>query len=186
MSEAIHHAAAAAAEVVAGVRPDQLDGPTPCAEFDVRALGNHMTGFLPYSANAARKGPALEGEPPDFTANDWAATYAAMADDLAAAWGEEGAMEGEVSFGAGVVLSERAAAFTLMELTVHAWDLAKATGQTYVLDPVTEQLAAGITAQAGPNGREGGFFGPEVSVSEEASAWHRALGQAGRDPDWTP
>ncbi len=110
-----------------------------------------------------------------------------MADDLAAAWGEEGAMEGEVSFGAGVLPSERAAAFTLLELTVHAWDLAKATGQTHVRDPGTEQLAAGITAQAaGPNGREGGFFGPEVPVSEEASAWHRALGQAGRGPDWTP
>ena len=186
MSDAITHAAAAAADVVAGVRPDQLDGPTPCAEFDVRTLGNHMTGFLPYSANAARKGPALEGEPPDFTANDWAATYAAMANDLAAAWSEEGSMEGEVPFGSGVMTSDQAAAVTLMELTVHAWDLAKATGQTHELDPATEAMAAGVTSVAGPAGRQGGFFGPEVPIADDASAWHKALGQAGRDPNWTP
>lgn len=186
MQEAIKHAAAAASRVVAGIGQDQLDDPTPCSEFDVRALGNHMTGFLPYSANAARKGPALEGEAPDFTAHDWAATYAAMADDLAAAWGEEGAMEGEVPFGSGVMPSAGAANITLMELTVHAWDLARATGQSYSLEPMTEGLAAAITAQAGPNGRQGGFFGPEVTVGDAASEWEKALGAVGRDPNWTP
>jgi len=184
MSEAIKNAAAAASKVVAGVRPDQLDGPTPCADFDVRALGNHMTGFLPYGANAVRRGPEMEGEAPDFTQSDWAATYEGLAHDLVAAWGEDGAMEGELEFGSGPMPAERAAAITLMELTVHAWDLAKATGQTHTLDPATEAMAAGVTAQAGPNGREGGFFGPEVAVSDDASDWERALGQAGRDPNW--
>lgn len=186
MQEAIKHAAAAASRVVAGVRHDQLDDPTPCSEFDVRALGNHMTGFLPYSANAARKGPALEGEAPDFTAHDWAGTYATMADDLAAAWGEEGAMDGEVPFGSGIMPSAGAANITLMELTVHAWDLAKATGQPYSLDPTTEKMAAAIASQAGPNGREGGFFGPEVAIDDDAGDWQKALGAVGRDPNWAP
>ena len=55
ISEAISKAADAAKAVVAGITPDQLELATPCTEWDVRALGNHLTGFLPYSANAARK-----------------------------------------------------------------------------------------------------------------------------------
>jgi hypothetical protein len=74
IQDAIKNAAAVAVEVVAGVKPGQLDDPTPCAEFDVRALGNHMTGFLPYGANAVRRGRALAGEEPDFTQGDLGAT----------------------------------------------------------------------------------------------------------------
>lgn len=88
MQDAIKNAAAAATKVVAGVSPDQLGDPTPCSDYDVRALGNHMTGFLPYSANAARKGPDMEDEAPDLTAGDWAGTYAHLADDLVASWAE--------------------------------------------------------------------------------------------------
>jgi len=185
MTDAIKSAADAAAQVISGVTPDQLDDPTPCSEFDVRALGNHMTGFLPYTANAVRKGPDMEGEAPDFTATDWAATYRHLADDLVAAWGEEGAMEGEMKFGSGTMPAENAAGITLMELTVHAWDLARATGQTYALDPETARLAAKITSEAGPGGREGGFFGEEVTAPEGASDFEKALAISGRDPNWS-
>ncbi len=185
MQDAIASAAQAASKVIAGVSQDQLDSPTPCSEFDVRTLGNHMTGFLPYAANAFRRGPAMEGEAPDFTQQDWAAAYEAMANDLVAAISEEGAFEGEVNFGAGAMPAENAAGITLMELTVHAWDLARATGQEYQLDPTTAAMSAAITAQAGPNGREGGFFGPEVPAPDNASEFEKALAVSGRDPNWT-
>lgn len=185
MSDAIKSAADAASSVVAGVSADQLDSPTPCSEFNVRELGNHMTGFLPYAANAIRKGPAMEGEAPDFTQGDWAGTYAAMATDLATAVAEPGAAEGEVEFGAGAMPAENALGIMLMELTVHAWDLAKATGQTYELDPATAAMSAAITSQAGPGGRDGGFFGPEVAAPEGASEFEKALAISGRDPNWS-
>jgi uncharacterized protein (TIGR03086 family) len=185
MHEAIENAADVAAKIVAGVKPDQLDDPTPCSEFDVRALGNHMTGFLPYAANAFRKGPAMEGEAPDFTQGDWARAYRTMAADLVAALGEEGALEGEVEFGAGSMPAQNAAGITLMELTVHAWDLARATGQEYRLDPATAQMAAAITSEAGPGGRQGGFFGPEMPAPEGASEFEKALAISGRDPNWS-
>ena len=184
IQDAIKSAADAAAGIVAGVKSEQLSDPTPCSEFDVRALGNHMTGFLPYAANAIRRGPDMEGEAPDFTQADWAANYRAMADDLVTAVGEPGAGEGEVKFGAGTMPAQNALGIMLMELTVHAWDLARATGQDYQLDPATAGMAAAITSQAGPNGREGGFFGPEVAAPEGASEFEKALAVSGRDPNW--
>ena len=185
MSDPIKNAATTAAKVVAGVGPGQLDDPTPRSEFDVRALGNHMTGFLGYGANAVRKGPDMEGEPPDFTQGDWAGTYAALVEDLAQAWAEDGAFEGEVKFGSGMMPAENAAGITLMELTVHAWDLAMATGQQYLLDPKTAQMATTIASAAGPNGRESGFFGPEVEAPDGASDFEKALAASGRDPEWS-
>ena len=183
MQNAIQSAVAAAGKVVTGVSPDQLDGPTPCSDFDMRALGNHMTGFLPYAANAFRKGPDMEGEAPGFTQDNWSASYNAMAQDLVAAIGEDGALEGEIKFGAGTMPAAMAANITLLELTVHAWDLAKATGQEYQLDSETAGMSAAITSEAGPNGREGGFFGPEVDAPEGASEFEKALAVAGRDPN---
>jgi len=144
-----------------------------------------MTGFLPYAANAIRNGPDMEGEAPDFTQGDWAATYTAMANDLVAAVGEEGSTEGEIKFGSGMMPAENALGIMLMELTVHAWDLARATGQDYQLDPATAQMSAAITSAAGPNGRDGGFFGPEVPAPEGASEFEKALAVAGRDPHWS-
>lgn len=185
IQDAIKSAADAAAKVVAGVGPDQLESPTPCSEFDVRALGNHMTGFLPYAANAIRKGPDMEGEAPDFTEGDWAGNYRAMADDLVAAVSEPGVGEGEVKFGSGSMPAENALAIMLMELTVHAWDLARATGQDYQLDPATAAMAAAITSQAATTGRDSGFFGPEQPAPEGADEFVKALAVSGRDPSWS-
>ena len=112
ISKAISKAAEAAKAVVAGITPDQLELATPCTEWDVRALGNHLTGFLPYSTNAARKGPALEGEAPDFTAHGWSETFDGLAADLAAAWSEDGVLEGETAFGPGMLPAELAAQVT--------------------------------------------------------------------------
>ena len=188
MPEAIKNAAEAAKQVVAGVKPEQFVDPTPCAEFDVQALGNHMTKFLPFGANAVRKQPepATPAEVPDIADMDWPADFATMVDDLVAAWHEAGAMEGEVKLGRSPMPAQNAAGISLMELAVHSWDLAKATGQDYQLDPMTEQMAAAVVSAAGPLGRDGGFFGPEVPAPADATEWEKALAISGRDPHWTP
>ena len=187
LSDAIKKAAAAAEQVVAGVTADQLDNPTPCSDWNVRELGNHLTGFLPYSANAARKGPEMGGadEAPDFTAGDWSGSFSHLADDLVAAWSGEGAMEGETAFGPGMMPAQSAAGITLMELTVHGWDLATATGQEIKLDPETAAMAAMVTSQAGEAARESGVFGPPVPHTPGAGPVENALADSGRNPNWT-
>lgn len=180
ITQAISKAAEAASDVVAEIAPDQLDLETPCTEWNVRELGNHLTGFLPYSANAARRGPAMEGEAPDFTADAWAETFKGLAADLVAAWSQEGVLEGETAFGPGMLPAEYAAGITLMELTVHGWDLAKATGQQMRLDAETAELAALVTAQAAEGGKDSGLFGPPVEAHRHADVFQKSLAASGR------
>ena len=99
--------------------------------------------------------------------------------DTAAAWQEDGSLEGEVAFGSGALPSEYAAAITLMEFTVHGWDLAKATGQTLDLDPQTSAMAAMVTKQAAEGAPRGSdSFGPAMDAPAEGTSYFRGAIEA--------
>ncbi len=185
MPDMISRAAGKAAALVQDIGSLDLEAPTTCSEFDQRALANHLTGFLPYSANAARKGPAMEGNAPDFAGDPaWAANFAAMAKDTAAAWSESGALDGETAFGSGMMPAENAAGITLMELTIHAWDLARSTGRSFSTDEdIAETVAAIVSGFVG--GGPSDFFAAPVAAGDDASSLERAVATSGRDPDQT-
>ncbi|GAB2642821.1 hypothetical protein ABI214_13375 [Prescottella soli] len=63
---------------------------------------------------------------------------------------------------------------TIDELVVHAWDLARATGQPFESDPASVEA-----------GREG-LYGPVIPIPADAPDLDRLLGYAGRDPRWAP
>ncbi len=73
------------------------------------------------------------------------------------------------------------------EFVVHGWDVARGAGAE--LAEVSPGLAAavleGVEAIA-PMGRDGGWFGTEVSVADDASTLDKALAASGRDPAWKP
>lgn len=182
MPELIRRAADNAADVATRVGSPDLDAPSTCTEWDTRGLMNHMTGFLPYAANAARKGPAMEGEAPDFAADPaWSANFRAMAQDLTAAWSEEGALDGMVQFGPGEMPATAAAEITLMELTLHGWDLATSTGVAFAAD---EDIAAAVLniVEGAASGGPSDFFHPPVDAPADASTLERALAMSGRQP----
>src|SRR5215472_12799880 len=92
---AFDHAVASTAEIVKAAPADQLDAPTPCAEWDVRALLNHVIGTLwlaegLFGDRAPRYAMAPGSLPPaDLARDDPAAAYAeAAAAALAAAAGD--------------------------------------------------------------------------------------------------
>ncbi|NUT49055.1 MAG: TIGR03086 family protein, partial [Saccharothrix sp.] len=74
-------AVATALEVVDKIEPEQLDAPTPCTEYDVRKLLNHLLFWSPPLDGAARKQavppPAAAEADVDLTTGDWAADLAA-------------------------------------------------------------------------------------------------------------
>ena len=177
----IGRAATRASDLVAEIGKVDFDAPSTCADFDQRALANHLTGFLPYAANAARRGPAMEGESPDFAASpEWVAEFSAMAADTAAAWAEPGAMDGSVQFGRGEMPAANAASITLMELTIHAWDLARSTGHDFSTDPDIAEAVKNIVSKA-VEGGGGEFFGPPVET-DSADTLDQANALSGRDP----
>ena len=77
----------------------------------------------------------------------------------------------------------------LDEIVVHGWDVAKATGQPFSVDPATLQAVHDLVIQfSGPGTEEqrAGGFGPEIAVPADAPLLDRVLGMVGRHADWTP
>ena len=169
-------------EVVQGVDPAQFSGPTPCAEFDVKALAEHITRVTAMSVSAARKAGFT---PTEFDAATFKGRYAADISNLTSAWSEPGALEGSTPFGSGERPAEFVAAITLSELVLHGWDLARATGQTMNTDGDVAQATHQMMIQGAEGGREAGAYGAEVTVADDASPLDKALGLSGRDPTWS-
>ncbi len=184
LANMIERAAAKAEDVVKGISPGQLDQPTPCKDWDVRKLGNHLTNFLQEAADAARKSePSATGDT-DYAGGDgWAENFSRMAGEMVDSWKREGALEGDTHLGQRPIDAGSAASVAVSELVIHAWDLATATGQTYHPDEdlahLSLQVATGGQSQ-GPNE----FYGPPVEVGEDKPIFHQALGMSGRRPDW--
>ncbi len=188
MEQLISKAAESAKSLMSGVQASQLDASTPCKDFKVRDLANHMAGLAMGAERAAKKLDRIAPPDPmpDMVGDNPGAAYAPIADANAAAWSAPGALEGNTNFGPGEMPAQMAAAITLMELAVHSWDLAAATGQSYTMDPeVAAATYETVKQLASGSDRDGGPFGPEVQVSDSASVQDQLLAFSGRDPNWS-
>ncbi|WP_158845046.1 TIGR03086 family metal-binding protein [Saccharothrix deserti] len=183
----INEAVATALEVVENVKPDQLDAPTPCTEFDVRKLVNHLLFWGPSLAAAARKQPVpppAESEADvDLTAGDWSADLAARLRATATAWSAPEAWTGMTSVGSPQEMpAELIGAMVLGETVVHIWDLARATGQAPTWDAELLEFVHADLLQTASMGREMGLYGPEVRVPADAPLIDRIVALTGRTP----
>ncbi|RVW07834.1 TIGR03086 family protein [Prescottella agglutinans] len=184
-------AAAEAARVANGIRDDQLDLPTPCAQWSVSDLLRHFLELTNAFTAAARKAPF----PGDGSARpaqlppDWRPRLARQLDALAAAWRDPEAWQGEAEAGGVTMPAAVMGAVAIDELVLHAWDLARATGRPFASDPASVQASLGFAAAMSVPGEEAGregLYGPVVPIPADAPALDRLLGYAGRDPQWSP
>lgn len=176
-------AAVRAVPVVAGIGDDALAASTPCADYDVKALVNHLFKVIVEFQKLAAKGASDFAETPDVVGTDprWRDRFAEEADALVAAWSAPGALEG--TSGSMEMPARTVAGMVLLDLTVHAWDLARATGQVYEAEPRVVEELAGTVAGLAPMARKTGVFGPSVPVGEDAPPFARLLAATGRDPE---
>ena len=177
------------ADLVRGVRDDQLEDRTPCAGRSVADTLDHIAGLSLAFTAAARKEPIPGGGNPTADGSNlpdgWRDVIAGRLAALAEAWRDPTAYAGTTQAGPIEMPAEEAALVALDEVTVHAWDLAVATGQEYDADPAAVEACAQFVAGfEGP--RDGSLFGPPVAVPEAASALEKLIGATGRDPAWTP
>ncbi|MER7846099.1 TIGR03086 family metal-binding protein [Kitasatospora sp. NPDC096077] len=179
--EQIERAAATTGVVIAGIGAEQWKLPTPCAEWDVTALVNHLVGGIGrYVGQLTGTDP---GKAPggDWLGDDPVAAYRAAAAADLAAWRRPGALDRTLAVAIGELPGEFAATVHLTELAVHGADLAVATGQENLLDP---ELLAGLLAAIRELGvepyRVPGVFGPEALVPEDAPVHLRLLAHLGR------
>ncbi|WP_062968874.1 TIGR03086 family metal-binding protein [Nocardia gamkensis] len=180
----------ASVEAVARVRPDQLDSATPCADWRLRDLLEHMIAQNHGFAAAARG----SGDPDVWAvraSDDPVADYRASADDVLAGFAVEDVFERELLLPE--VLPDRGIpahlviGFHLVDSVVHAWDVARSIGDTITLDPDVAEAALRI-ALAVPDGPErtapGAAFAPALSVPEETPTLDQILLLLGRSPNW--
>jgi uncharacterized protein (TIGR03086 family) len=197
MPESIPDLAAAAAQVEAlidGVRDGHLEARTPCEDYTVGDILDHMMGLTLAFRVAAEKadGPITDSAPaPDAADLDpqWRSELPKRLDALVAAWRDPAAWQGETKAGGVTLPAEVMGLVAMDELVIHGWDLARATGQPYALDPATADAVLVFLEQgAEDTGGQGtpGMFGPVVQVPPTAPALDRAVGLAGRDPAWRP
>jgi uncharacterized protein (TIGR03086 family) len=179
--ERIERATAFAAEKVAGVKPGDLDKSTPCVEFDVRDLLNHVIGGLEMLKVAAQGEKSTLPEGDQFDA-DPGAVYAERRTAFLGALRGDGVLERTWEMPFGALPGSVMASIAFMEHVTHGWDVAKATGQdtTIPADLVTECMEAVTPMDAML--RMPGVCGPAVAVPDDASAQDKLVAFMGRQP----
>lgn len=185
----LRSAADEAARLVAGITPDRWSDPTPCGDFDLHTLGNHLILWTAYTAERrAREQPV----PADLTERDFlaepdaAAAYAAQLDRAMDAWYAPDLWERDIAVNDGRMPAVEVAGMILTEMVLHGWDVAKATGQPFHCSPAAAEAVWAVVERIADMFRQYNGFGPEVPVPSNAPLIDRALGLSGRDPAWAP
>ncbi len=129
--------------VLVNVTPDQLGNSTPCASWTVSGLINHMVGALDFFA-AGLTGAAPSGET-DYAAGDFLASFDTASTNCINEFSGEGVMEKMYTLPFGQMPGSAFIGLAITDTFTHAWDLAKALGQSTDLAP---ELAEGLLAGA--------------------------------------
>jgi uncharacterized protein (TIGR03086 family) len=158
---------------VAGAVP-KMDADTPCDDWNVRDLMNHMLQTQRYFVGSARgedvSPPA--GEPPALLGTDPIADFRRARADTLATFGQDGVIE-KTGPAIGIAFADQ---------LLHGWDLARATGQDATMPDGLPEAAYDMIHGRFTEGQRKGIFKPEVSVGPDASAQDRLLAYTGRDP----
>jgi uncharacterized protein (TIGR03086 family) len=174
-------------QVVAGVRPDQLDDPTPCTELDVRTLGHHVLAVLERIAVIGAGGDPNDSPvyAPGVGDDQWLTVFDTRAAQVATVWSDDAVLTNVVTVPWAKLPGAIALLIYINELSVHTWDLATATGQRPLWDDAVLATAhAAIQRGLPAEGRDNPElpFGEVVEVGSDASPIERLVAWNGRDP----
>ncbi len=181
------HARAQAAfgRVLAAVMPTQYGGPTPCEEWTVADLIDHVVG-----GNHRAAAAVMAGEVPAAAAQDTAASspgrvvdlFRSSAERAEEAFAGPDALTRTIQWPVGPLPGAVLIGMRTTDVLVHAWDLAVATGQPTDLDPeLSEACLATARERLQPSMRgPGRFFGPERQCPPGRSAADRLAAFMGR------
>ena len=150
------------AVLVQGVRDDQLGDPTPCANYSLGDLVQHVRGLAEaFTVSGRKEQPAGGSQPPpegDAAKLDetWREDTVAWLDRLVETWADPAAWEGTAWIAGFEAPADAVGMTAVNELVVHGWDVAR-----------------------------GDAFGPPVPVPDGASVLDEVVAGNGRDPAWS-
>jgi uncharacterized protein (TIGR03086 family) len=166
------------------VRPEQLDAPTPCTEYDVRRLEAHLLGVVGRIAHVGAGGAPFDVPSIVEGVDDVCAAWDAGRARLDKVWSDDAVLDRSLQAPWGTVPGRIVALGYVQEVLTHGWDLAVATGQRDRLDESLAATCLDESVKLLPAQPRGGRipFGPVVDVPAEAGAYERLAGWLGRDP----
>jgi uncharacterized protein (TIGR03086 family) len=181
-------AARTACDLVATTPPDRLPDPTPCTDYDVRALVGHLVAVLNRITAVARGVPVSEtprettGVPDD----GWADAARSALRGATSTWSDPDLLERRLELPFGTMPGAAALAAYTAELTTHSWDLAVATGRSVDWDEDVVTAALATSRRVLPSGERPPDvpFATAVPVPDDAPAIDRLVAWQGRDPGW--
>jgi uncharacterized protein (TIGR03086 family) len=153
---------------------DQLDGPTPCDEWDVRTLLNHMLDTQRYFTGAARGEDVAPPSPtpPTVMGEDPVADFERSRSELLEAFGQPGVID-KTGPSLGIAFADQ---------LLHGWDLAKATGQDATMPAGLADAAYQMIHGRFTDEQRVGVFKPAVPAPANATRQDELLAYTGRDP----
>ena len=155
--------------------PEDLFRPTPCTEYTVGEVGRHLVRSMVLLGSAA-------GEQIDVpVAAPLGDDVAATAEAALAAWRRRG-LDGSVAVGRSVWPAGLAVEIIPLELLVHGWDIARATGDEIDVPAAIAGYVLGRARELVTEDKRGRSFAAEVSAGPDATALQRLIAFTGREP----
>ncbi len=152
----------------------RLDAPTPCEEWDLRTLLNHMLETQRYFAGSARgeevspPGPT----PPEVLSADPGSDFEQVRQDVLRTYADPSVVE----------KTGPALGIAFADMLLHGWDVARATEQDASMPTGLAQAAYDMIHGRFTDEQRAGTFGPEIAVGADASPQEKLLAYTGRAP----
>jgi uncharacterized protein (TIGR03086 family) len=174
------------AALVAGVGMEQWHDDTPCSEWDVRTLVQHLLSeqlWVPpmfEGLTIEQVGDRFDGDLMGDDASAWAPLLDSAMEQAHAVVAQPGALARTVHLSFGDFGGQEYVIQLTADLAIHGWDLARATGQDDTLDPAVVALLLSWTEANAELLAGSGLFGPAVETGAGAPDDVRLLGLLGR------
>jgi uncharacterized protein (TIGR03086 family) len=170
------------------VGPDDWRRRTPCSEWDVHALVNHVVGanvryrLLLHGASTAE---VEQTRAVGHVGEDALASFVATADGVVACFQEEGALDRIAHHVAGDRTGRELLSMRILDAAIHGWDLARAIGADETLDEDVVAFLLVYTADLDFGPQQRAFARADVDVAPDASPQDQLLHRLGRRPTIT-
>ena len=170
------------------VGPDDWRRPTPCSEWVVRALVNHVVGGnvryrLLLSGAATEQVEATRTV--DHLGDDALSSFVGTADVVVACFREDGALECIAHHATGVRTGRELLSMRILDAAIHAWDLARAIGADEGLDEDVVAFLLAYTAGLDLGPQQRAFAMADADGPRNAAPQDRLLHRLGRHPNIT-
>ncbi|WP_227998000.1 TIGR03086 family metal-binding protein [Nocardia australiensis] len=175
-------------ELLIGTSEDGLADPTPCAEYNVAGLIDHISevarGFAAIAGGETGEPQVAGAESVAVSFGDELATAAERVRTLGQVWDDAAAWQGSAEFASLELPNEVWGNIALTEMVVHGWDLAVATARPVVTPDPTLLACLEHVAWFVPNAPLPELWGTAYDVAADAELIDRIVAITGRDPRW--